>query len=216
MVHSAWRAVVLGSPPPGCPPGDAGCDGEVVRQVRPHSSRHRAGTRLRVEVGDAHVRGSLIRIASFSRGGTRSASCVLSSTSTVIHFSRAPTALRSLSLAVALSVATAGSGLPMCVSLLAQAAAPCGMHSGHNGAATHKHAAHLVALVAQRSGQACHQDVTGLGCAAGSTCPTGGPATARWAKVSVGLRAAVRTGVPGPDTTFVSYFAPPLSPPPQA
>jgi hypothetical protein len=133
----------------------------------------------------------------------------------VIHYSRAPT-LRAVRLAVALSVATAGSGLPMCVSLLAQAAAPCDMHSGHNGAATHEHAAHVAALVAQGSGQACHQDATGLGCAAGSTCPTGSPATGVWAKVSVGLRAASRTGILGPSTTFASYLAPPLSPPPQA
>jgi len=141
---------------------------------------------------------------------------VLSLASTMMHFSRAPTTLRAICLAVALSVATAGSGLPMCVSLLAQAAAPCDMHSGHNGAPTHKHAAHLAALVAQPSGQACHQVATGLGCAAGGTCPTGSPATGVWANVSVGVRAASRRGVLGPSTTFVSYFAPPLSPPPQA
>ena len=141
--------------------------------------------------------------------------CVILAT-TVIHHARAPTAVRTICLTVALSVATAGSGLPMCVSLLAQAAAPCDMHSGHNGAATHEHAVHLAALVAQGSGQACHQDATGLGCAAGTTCPTGSPAAAVWAKMSVGLRAALRTGVLGPDTTFVSYLAPPLSPPPQA
>src|SRR5205823_5738646 len=119
-------------------------------------------------------------------------------------------------LAVALSVATAGSGLPMCVSLLAQAAAPCDMHSGHNGTSTHKHAARATALVAQPSGQTCHQEAAGLGCAAGTTCPTGGPATAVWAKVAVGVLAPSRTGVLGPSTTFVSYLAPPLSPPPQA
>ena len=135
---------------------------------------------------------------------------------TVIHFSRAPTPLRAIRLAVALSVASAGSGLPMCVSLLAQAAAPCDMHSGHNRAPTHTHAAYLVAVVAQASGQMCHQDAAGLGCAAGTTCPTGGPATPAWAKVLVGLRAASRTGVLGPSPTFVSYVAPPLSPPPQA
>ena len=133
-----------------------------------------------------------------------------------MHYSRAPAALRAIRLAVALSVATAGSGLPMCVSLLAQAAAPCDMHSGHNGAATHEHAAHLAALVAQPSGQACHQDATGLGCAAGSTCPTGSPAMGVWAKASVGARAAFHTGALGPSTTFVSYLTPPLSPPPQA
>ena len=134
---------------------------------------------------------------------------------TLIHYSRVPSGLRAIRLAVALSVATAGSGLPMCVSLLAQAAAPCEMHSGYNGAATHEHAAHLAAVVAQASGQMCHQDAAGLGCAAGSTCPTGSPAAGVWANVSVDVRTASRTGVLGPSTTFVSYLAPPLSPPPQ-
>ena len=134
----------------------------------------------------------------------------------MIHLSRAHTPVRAICLAVALSVATAGSGLPMCVSLLAQAAAPCDMHSGHNGAATHEHAVHLAALVAQGSGQACHQDAAGLGCAAGSTCPTGSPATGVWANVSVGLRAESRTRVLRPASTLISYLAPPLSPPPQA
>ncbi len=141
--------------------------------------------------------------------------CVILAT-TVIHFSRTPTPLRAIRLAVALCVATAGSGLPMCINLLAQAAAPCDMHSGHNGAPSHQRAAHLAALVAQPSGQACHQDPAGLGCATGSTCPSGGPATLAWAKVSVSVRAALRTGVPEPSSTFVSYLAPPLSPPPQA
>src|SRR6266540_5272265 len=124
---------------------------------------------------------------------TNAPSGALSSPSTVIHFSRAPATLRAISLAVTLSVATAGSGLPMCISLLAQAAAPCDMHSSHNGAAMHQHAAQHGALVTQASGQACHQDA-GLGCAAGTTCPTGGPATPAWAKVPIALRAASRTG----------------------
>jgi hypothetical protein len=149
-----------------------------------------------------------------NRNSTRSG--VLSLPRTMIHFSRAPIALRAVSLAVTLSVATAGSGLPMCISPLAQAVAPCDMHSGHNGAATPEHRAHRAALVAQGSGQACHQDAAGLGCAAGSTCSSGGPATLAWAKVWVALRAASLTGVLGPDSAFVSYLAPPLSPPPQA
>jgi len=148
--------------------------------------------------------------------GNRRRSRVLALASTMIPFSRAPSGLRVVRLAVALFVATGGSGLPMCVSLLAQAAAPCDMHSGHNGAPSHKHAAHLAALVAQGSGQACHQDAAGLGCAAGNTCPTGGPATAVWARVSMGVRATSRMGVLGPSTAFVSYLAPPLCPPPQA
>src|SRR3989449_9201842 len=120
--------------------------------------------------------------------------------------SRAPTPVRAVCLAVALSAATAGSGLPMCVSLLAQAAAPCHMHSRHSGTGMHQHAAHLSALVPQTLGQACHQDAAGFGCAAGSTCPTGGPATAAWARVPLALRAASRTAGPGPDSAFVSYL----------
>jgi hypothetical protein len=144
------------------------------------------------------------------------ASAVLSLPNTVIRLSRAPTLLRGISLALSLSVATAGSGLPMCLTLLAQAAAPCDMHSGHSGASTHQHAAHLAALMAQPSGQGCHQDAAGLGCAAGTSCPTGGLATPAWAKVSVGVRSASRTEVQGSNSAFVSYLAPPLSPPPQA
>src|SRR5437588_3301119 len=134
----------------------------------------------------------------------------------MIQFSRAPKALRAVCLVVSLSVATAGTGLPMCVSLLARAAAPCDMHSGHNGAAMLGHAAHGAALVAQASGQACHQDATGLGCAAGSTCPTGSPAAGVWGKVSVGVGAAFRAGVQGSSTILVSHLTSPLSPPPQA
>jgi hypothetical protein len=135
---------------------------------------------------------------------------------TVIHSSRAPIALRAICLAVALSVTTAGSVLPMCVSLLAQAAAPCDMHSGHNGAAMHKHAGRLAALVAQASGQACHQDAAGLGCAAGGGCPTSGVAVPAWLRVPVAIRAPSRMGVLGSVSALVSYLAPPLSPPPQA
>src|SRR5438128_1987642 len=125
-------------------------------------------------------------------------------------------ALRTVAAAAALVVAAAGSGVPMCVSLLAQAVAPCAMHSGHIGAAAHDHAAHVVAVAAQASGPACHQDAAGLGCAAGSACPTAGPAAPAWANVLVGVRAASHTGALGPAANIVSYLAPPLSPPPQA
>ena len=134
----------------------------------------------------------------------------------MMRSSRAPIALRAICLAAALSVASAGSGLPMCVTSFAQVAVPCEMHSGHNGAATHDHAARGAVLVAQPSGQTCHQDAAGLGCVAGSTCPTGSPAAEVWAHVAVDVRPASRTGVLGPDSTFNSYLAPPLSPPPQA
>src|SRR5712692_4477949 len=90
-------------------------------------------------------------------------------------------ALRTVAAAAALAIAAGDGGLPMCVSVLAQTVAPCEMHSGHNGAAPHDHAAHVVAVAAPASGPACHQDVAGLGCAAGSACPTAGPAAPAWA-----------------------------------
>ena|SRR5438128_3220184 len=123
---------------------------------------------------------------------------------------------RTVAAAAALVVAVAGSGVPMCVSLLAQAVAPCEMHSGHIGAAAHDHAAHVVAVAAPASGQACHQDAAGLGCAAGSACPTAGPAAPAWASVLIGVRVPSRPGVFGLPSDLVSYLAPPLSPPPQA
>ena len=134
----------------------------------------------------------------------------------MVHFSRAPLASRSVALAVALSIAATGSGLPMCLSLLAQAAAPCAMHSVSRGGAPHEHAPQFAALVAQTAGHACHQDAAGLSCTAGSTCPTGGPAAPVWAGTPVALDGACRIGVLGPVAAFASYLAPPLSPPPQA
>src|SRR5712691_11462752 len=105
---------------------------------------------------------------------------------------------RTVAAAAALVVAVAGGGVPMCVSLLAQAVAPCEMHSGHHGAAAHEHAAHVAVLAAQPSGQACHQGTTGLGCAAGTACPTAGPAAPAWVNVPIGERVASRLGVLGP------------------
>ena len=125
-------------------------------------------------------------------------------------------ALRTVATAAALAVAAAGGGVPMCVSLLAQAVAPCDMHPGHNGAAAHDHAAHVAALAAQASGQACHQDAAGLGCAVRNACPTGGPAAPACVHAPSGVRVASRTGVPGVASDLISYLAPPLSPPPQA
>jgi hypothetical protein len=134
----------------------------------------------------------------------------------VLHFHRAPITLRGIALAVALSVATAGSGLPMCLSLLAESVAPCAMHAGHNGAATHQHAAVVASVAAQPAGRACHPDAAGLGCAAGSACPTGGPAAPTWIAVPVTLSAASRVAVLEPVAALISHLAPPPSPPPQA
>src|SRR2546426_7550802 len=137
-------------------------------------------------------------------------------TSPVLRISHAPLAYRAVALAAIISVGSTGTGLPMCLSLLAQAAAPCEMHAAHPGGVTHQHAAQLSALVAQAPGQACHQDAAGLGCTAGTACPTAGAATPARTRVSVALAAASCFGLAGPDSGFASFLAPPLSPPPQA
>lgn len=114
----------------------------------------------------------------------------------------------------ALAVATQGSGVPMCVSLLAEAAAPCAMHMP----GTHQmHDAGVATLVAAPAGHgACHVDAASLGCAGGGSCPTGGTAAPSWITVPIVPRAASRMVASGPSSALVSYLAPPLAPPPQA
>lgn len=133
-----------------------------------------------------------------------------------VHWSRTPVALRGVAVVVALSVTAAASGLPMCVSLVARVAAPCDGHRAGGGGARPEQVVHRAAVAPQASPHACHPDAAGLGCAAGSVCPTAGPAVPLWASVPVALRATSRVSVPGPVSPLVSYFAPPLSPPPQA
>ena len=130
---------------------------------------------------------------------------------TAMRPARVPIVLRGVALAVALSVAAAGSGLPMCVSLGAGAAPPCDMHRGSQptlvtGASVHS----------QGSPHNCHQDVPGLGCLGAGACPTADPGTPVRPAAPIVLRAAIRANVPEPTDALVSYLAPPLSPPPQA
>jgi hypothetical protein len=114
----------------------------------------------------------------------------------------------------ALAVATQGGGVPMCVSLLAEAAAPCAMHMP----STHQmHDVGVATLVAAHPGHgACHVDAASLGCAAGGTCPTGGTAAPAWLNIPIASRVASRTVAPGQNSALISYLAPPLAPPPQA
>ena len=124
--------------------------------------------------------------------------------------------LRGVALAAALSVATSGSDLPMCLSLVAQAAAPCQMHGGR-----HRHEAHPAApasgnVLSQAPAPTCHTDAGALGCAAGAACPTSGPASAAWVGTGLVARSASRVVALTVASAFASYVAPPLSPPPQA
>jgi hypothetical protein len=122
--------------------------------------------------------------------------------------------VRSLASAAALVVAAQGGGVPMCVSLIAAAAAPCAMHTH---AAAPAHDAQVATLSAAPSGhKACHADGATFGCATGGACPGGGTAAPVWANVPVAVGAASRADVPRPAFALISYLAPPLSPPPQA
>jgi len=102
----------------------------------------------------------------------------------------------------------------MCVSLLAEAAAPCAMHMPGTHQMNDDGVATLVAAPAGHG--ACHVDGASLGCAAGGACPTGGIAAPAWFNVPIGPRAASRTVAAGPSSALISYLAPPLAPPPQA
>ena len=127
---------------------------------------------------------------------------------------RYPTLVRTVAAAVALVAAVQGSGVPMCASLLAEAATPCAMHSTSMEHAHDPAAAILVAVPAGHG--ACHVDAASLGCAAGGTCPTGGTATPARINVPIVPRAASRIVAAGQSSALISYLAPPLAPPPQA
>ena len=101
---------------------------------------------------------------------------------------RYPTLVRTIAAAVALVAAVQGSGVPMCASLLAEAATPCAMHST---SVEHAHDPATAILVAVPAGHGtCHVDAGALGCAAGGACPTGGIAAPAWLNIPIGPRAA--------------------------
>ena len=127
---------------------------------------------------------------------------------------RYPLLVRTLAAAAVLAVASQGGGVPMCVSLLAEAAAPCAMHLPGTHQMNHAGVATLAAAPAGHS--ACHADAASLGCAAGGTCPTGGTATPAPIDLPIVPRAASRIVASGPSSALISYLAPPLAPPPQA
>ena len=122
--------------------------------------------------------------------------------------------VRALAAAVALAAAAQGGGVPMCVSLLAEAAAPCAMHMPGMHEMDDAGGATLVATPAGHG--TCHVDAASLGCAAGGTCPTGGTAAPAWLNVRIAPRVALRAVVSGPRAALISYLAAPLAPPPQA
>jgi len=132
---------------------------------------------------------------------------------------RYPMLVRSLASAAALAVAAQGGGVPMCVSLIAEAATPCAMHRPAASPAHDAHVATLSAatLSAAPSGhEACHADAANFGCAVGGTCPTGGAAVPAFAAPALTVASLGRAPALAVGRGHASFVAPPLPPPPQA
>jgi hypothetical protein len=127
---------------------------------------------------------------------------------------RYPMLVRSLASAAALTVAAQGGGVSMCVSLIAEATAPCAIHTH---AASPGHDAHIATLSAAPSGhEACHADAASFGCAVGGTCPTGAAAVPAFAAPALTIASLGRAPVLAVGRGHTSFVAPPLPPPPQA
>jgi len=122
--------------------------------------------------------------------------------------------VRACAAALALTVTAQGGEVPMCVSLLAKAAAPCAMHT--RGAHSTYDGSGASITAAPSGHHACHADAASLSCAAGGSCPTGGTAAPVWTNVPIVSGAASRRVATGPSSAPISYLAPPLAPPPQA
>ena len=119
---------------------------------------------------------------------------------------------RIVALILAVVVAASGSGLPMCVTLLARAAEPCPMHEHSQGGGTH----HAVQVVAGHPiGDPCHSDAD-LGCATGGNCPTGGTAAQLGAQPPLSSNRLARAEASVIDGALHSFLSPPAPPPPQA
>ena len=119
---------------------------------------------------------------------------------------------RSLAALTILTVAASGSGLPMCVSLLARAAQPCAMHQHERGG--HVHGAQ-VAPGHDMDG-ACHSGDSAFGCATGGSCPTGGTAAPLVAEAVPSTSGPTHTATPPMARAHHSFLSPPAPPPPQA
>src|SRR2546425_10169031 len=115
-------------------------------------------------------------------------------------------ALRAIALVTAVSLTATSGGLPMCLGALAQAVAHCVMHlDGHHG--DHAAASPSLRLVSPDTGQPCHPDVAGAGCAAGSAWPAGRPAPGAAAQGPPAPRHASRAAAPAPPAAFLSLLA---------
>lgn len=125
-----------------------------------------------------------------------------------------PVVARMIAIVAAVMVASSGGGLPMCLSLVADGAAPCPMHSERNPGLQQSAQASVQNVGA--SSHSCHSGAEASACGAAGTCSAGGPAALALIIPPIqtqGPQGTVRSGAP---TTYPSHFITPPSPPPQA
>lgn len=127
---------------------------------------------------------------------------------------RAP-AFRSLAAAALVGFTWAGSGLPMCLSLVQQAGQSCPMHGQlQHGSGTDVWQPVVVSHAP--ANHSCHPGNLGLGCTAVDACPSAGAAAPAWAAVVIAIGGTARESGWAQPVELLSFLAPPLSPPPQA
>src|SRR3989442_15822827 len=93
----------------------------------------------------------------------------------MLHRVRGHLAIRAIALATAVFLTATSGALPMCLSALAQAVAQCAMHHEVHHPGDHTPASSSPQLVSPHTGQPCHPDAAGTGCAARSPFPRSGP-----------------------------------------
>lgn len=103
----------------------------------------------------------------------------------------------------------------MCLALVLRLAEPCAMHERHD--ASHAgHAAYGAQLVAAGADETCHPADGATGCTSGGACPAGNVAAAAVLAPEFSVPDVPEPAHSARLTAPVSFFAPPLPPPPQA
>src|SRR2546422_11626516 len=134
----------------------------------------------------------------------------------MLHRVRGHLAIRPIALATAVCLTARSGALPMCLSALAQAVAQCAMHHEVHHPGDHTPASSSPQLVSPHTGQPCHPDAAGTGCAAGSACPAAGPAMVAAAEIPLARGHVSRVGAPPSPASPPPHPPPPPRPPPPA
>ena len=141
---------------------------------------------------------------------------VIFNTTAVMHFVRASTAVRAFAFLAGLSVAGAGSGVPICLSLLTESLAPCEMHAGRDRATPSQSDSEVGTQASPTQHSGCHQNTTDVGCGAGTVCHSAGPSDPAWTNQVRPWSTVINAGVRAAGSPVASHLSPPPTPPPQA